>query len=266
MPSEVREQNTGTNIVFSKHNNAYADMWLLHGFSECSDSLSNIFESPLSTLFNIYIPNLPSFGKSSFEPEYLELANVIALLKKLIEKYSDNRPLILLGHSLGGTLATVLVKQLKNVIMFCNVEGMLLEDTCDARSLTKAKEFKDPSKFVEYMRLRLTGLAESNLYVKHYLTNILEADPKIIHAWALSSTEMLAGNKIDSLYKELTCRKIYIYGQNSIAKLELLHIVKADYDRIMIPEVGHWPMLEAPEIFWNVINRWIHSNITQPST
>ena len=233
-------------------------MWLIHGFTECSDSLQGVFETSIAEQFNIFIPDLPGFGKSSFEGKYLDLNNVITLLEQLIATYSSGKPLIILGHSLGATIATILTANLlassENVTLFINVEGMLVEDRVDARSLTKAQEFESANEFVEYMCSRLKASAESNSYLNRYLENIIKSDPNIIHAWAKTSTEMLAENNVDFIYRGLSCKKLYIHGEQTMSRLELEHVKKVDYERVIIKGAGHWPMLERPNEFWGKVS------------
>ncbi|WP_133408306.1 alpha/beta fold hydrolase [Parashewanella tropica] len=254
MPQEMLDEGTGINIVYQQNQNAVADMWLIHGFTECSDSLLGVFETSITEQLNIFIPDLPGFGKSRFEEQYRDLSNVIALLEQLISRHSADRQLIILGHSLGATLATILTSKLDNVVLFLNVEGMLVEDKINARSLTKACEFERPNEFVEYMCSRLKIGAELDRFIKRYLENVKKADPEIIHAWAKSSTELLAGNVVDLIYRNLKCEKLYVYGEHSMSRLELERVEKAKYERVRIKEVGHWPMREQPDEFWLLIS------------
>ena len=257
MPLEMIDESTSTNIVYLKNSNAHADMWLIHGFTECSDSLSGIFETSVANQCNVFIPDLPGFGKSHFEEKYFDLSNVVTLLEQLIASYSMGKPLLILGHSLGATIATILTAKLDHVVLFLNVEGMLVEDDCDARSLTKASEFDNSVKFVEYMCERLKAGASSNVYIKRYIENIKSSEPSIIHAWAKSSIELLAGNRIDSIYRSLSCNKLYIYGEHTMSRLELEHLKQAEYEIVIIKGAGHWPMLEQPEEFWGVVGEFV---------
>ncbi|RLV59470.1 alpha/beta hydrolase [Parashewanella curva] len=259
MPQEMLDESTGINIVYQYNQNAIADMWLIHGFTECSDSLSGVFETSITEQLNIFIPDLPGFGKSRFEEQYRDLNNVVTLLEQLISKYSAGRMLIILGHSLGATIATILTSKLDNAVLFLNVEGMLVEDKINARSLTKACEFECSNIFVEYMCSRLKAGTESDRFIKRYLENVKKADPDIIHAWAKSSTELLVGNAIDSIYRDLKCEKLYVYGEHSMSRLEVAHVEKAKYKRVIIQDSGHWSMLDRPESFWLVISEavWV---------
>ncbi len=253
MPSEMLDESTGTNIVYQKNSNAHADIWLIHGFTECSDSLKGIFGTSVVNQFNVFIPDLPGFGKSHFDEKYLDLNNVVVLLEQLISMHSAGNPLILLGHSLGATIATILTAKLDNVILFLNVEGMLVEDISDARSLTKASEFDSSVEFVEYMCSRLKAGADSNIDIKRYLENVKKSDLDIVHAWAMSSSVMLAGNNVDLVYRNLKCKKLYVHGEHTMARLELKHLESTKYDRVVIAGSGHWPMLEQPSEFWRAV-------------
>lgn len=261
MPSEMLDESTGTNIVYLKNQNACADIWLIHGFTECSDSLKGVFRTPIANRFNIFIPDLPGFGKSRFDKKYLDLYNVVILLEQLISRYSAGNQLIILGHSLGATIATILTSKLDNVVMFLNIEGMLVEDSGDARSLTKASKFESSVEFVEYMCSRLKPGADANVYIKRYLENAKNANPDIVHAWALSSTVMLAGNNVDFMYRDLKCNKLYVHGEHTMSRLELEHLERTKYNRVIIPGAGHWPMLESPDEFWHVISESISESI-----
>lgn len=60
-----------------------------------------------STLLNVSLlisADRPGFGHSNFGQGEASLEKQSALLKPILEKYKENRPIILVGHSLGGPL------------------------------------------------------------------------------------------------------------------------------------------------------------------
>lgn len=254
----VFDKNTAMNIVRSPELISSADIWLIHGFTESSKSFFGVFDRDLSNKFNIFIPDLPGFGGSEFNRNTIGLKNVINRLKELIDQYSPGKQLILVGHSLGSTLATMLAPSLENIKLFINVEGMLVEDCQNARSLTKAHDYTDPVKFVEHMQSKLAESAQKDFFANRYLNKIISSDPSVLHAWAVFSTDLLAENKVDKVYRSLACKKVYVYGENTMSKLEPKHLAKNKYERVVISNAGHWPMLERPKEFWDIVEEEIY--------
>lgn len=246
-----KDQNI--NIVRSCSKETRADIWLIHGFTECSDSLIGVLNTSLTNDYNIFIPDLPGCGKSVFKEKHQDLTCVVGLLVALINQHSTGRPIIIIGHSLGATIGTMVCEKLVNVELFINVEGMLVEDKNSCRSLTSAEKFKCPDDFIKYMCSRLEPAAENNKYVRRYIENILASNPIMIHSWAKSSTCLLADNHIEAVYNNLLCHKIYIQGEKTMSILEKQHLVEKQYSFVVIPGSGHWPMHEAADSFWKTI-------------
>lgn len=259
------DKHNRLNIQASSTDYAYADFWLLHGYTECADSLNSIFNNAfLTSQFNIYAPDLPGFGASELKPKHKDLTEVTQTLLQTIRQYSSHRPIVLLGHSLGGIIATLLASQLTNrIIMFFNVEGLLVEDTVNARSLTRAHNFSNAKGYVDYMCTNLAEPAKNNRYIQRFINNIQASDPEILHAWAKSATRLLAHNRIKKLYSSLDCPTLYIQGERPLARLEAQYLAKyCDSHRYTtVKSTGHWPMLERPNQFWQLIASYLTSSV-----
>lgn len=266
MLSELFDEETKVNIVFLKNNKKTKnDIWLIHGFTEDSSCFNSIINTPLYDNFNIFMLDLPGCGRSGFEKKYENLESVIESLSHIINRYSFGRKKIVLGHSLGGMIATLLIPLLEKVSLFLNVDGMLLEDKGNYRSLTKSISFSSPEKFIEYMVSHLRKVAQGNFYLERYVKNILNSNQIVTYSWARSSTYLLKENKVDDTYDRLRCPKLYIYGDKTISRLERDYLATKKYNKCIISEVGHWPMLENPEKFWSVISKSIMSITSKQS-
>lgn len=119
------------NIFVRTHEieSAEADVWFIHGFGDSGFSFIEVFNSCLINNYNLYVPDLPGFGVSPFNLHVSQLSNMADFLKDVIRSISGNRPLVLVAHSMGSIIGTLLCKLLEAQIkLFVSVEGFLIAD------------------------------------------------------------------------------------------------------------------------------------------
>jgi pimeloyl-ACP methyl ester carboxylesterase len=129
----LREEISGTmkeaNQNFSLKD---ASLVLLHGFMEDS-RIWHSFETALKDSFTVFCPNLPGHG---FNPTYLENPSMETYAEYLNAKIPDEKPLILIGHSMGGYVALAFAERYPK-----RVSGLvLLNSICLADSEARKQE------------------------------------------------------------------------------------------------------------------------------
>lgn len=243
---------------------------LIHGLTEDSSCFKAVKSTDLAKSYNIISVELPGFGESKSRIAIAVKDLVIAHqnIVALIEKYSKTQSVIVLGHSLGGLIGTLVCSALKDkVSLFLNVDGLLQEMKPGSSSFANAGCFHSPEKFKQSMLKSLQSQSgATNHYIARYINNVKATDAETLHAWAKAIIEMLKDNAVFKTYTQLKCKAIYLYGERSINKKNNLLVKKENLDRTEFTGLGHWPMLESPEVFWKAVASKIHSHAPIKST
>jgi pimeloyl-ACP methyl ester carboxylesterase len=176
----LREEISGTmkeaNQNFSLKD---ASLVLLHGFMEDS-RIWHSFETALKDSFTVFCPNLPGHG---FNPTYLENPSMETYAEYLNAKIPDEKPLVLIGHSMGGYVALAFAERYPK-----RVSGLvLLNSICLADSEARKQE-----------RDRSIALMQHNypLFAKSFVPQIF-ADSK--HPAVDEITEMALQQQPDGM-------------------------------------------------------------------
>ncbi|WP_036464915.1 alpha/beta fold hydrolase [Mycoplasmopsis sturni] len=97
------------------NSNSDKTIFLIHGFTADFNNLKTITETYQKD-FNIYSINLPAHGKSPATEEVMTLENYINILVGFI-KEKDLKNIYLVGHSMGGLLASLIVNKIENRVV-----------------------------------------------------------------------------------------------------------------------------------------------------
>jgi len=150
-------------------------------------SFREAFSSPLAEAHNLFVPDLPGFGVSPYQPGRSSLRDSARLLGDLIRKLSPNRPIVLLGHSLGGIIGTWLAAKLERVIAYLSIEGNLTRsDTFFSGLAAKAAV---PQEFHSYFAGEIYKKMAANLPLQRYYASLRLADPRALLEWGKSGVE-----------------------------------------------------------------------------
>jgi 2-succinyl-6-hydroxy-2,4-cyclohexadiene-1-carboxylate synthase len=213
---------------------------LLHGFLGCGDDFLPLIEH-LPEDFFYFIPDLPAHGNSPYTPHLLP-----QLLSSLPQK-----PLFLIGYSLGGRLAMQMSSSFEDsaVIAISSHPGL---------SSIQAKE----SRFEEdlFWKKQLETLSPREfltLWYQRPIFSSLQQKPKLL-AELIEKRTYTNGQEKAQVLEDLSLAKqplfskeaFFLYGEQDLAykKLyaNLCHVFS-------IPDAGHTILLENPEACANAI-------------
>ncbi|GAB4307888.1 MAG: hypothetical protein Kow0090_22420 [Myxococcota bacterium] len=250
---------TALNDVFirvHKSERALGDIWFIHGFGESSLSFSEAFSSVLCEIFNLYAPDLPGFGVSPFNPDRLHLADAIDTLKMLVREISGDRPLFIVGHSLGGILGTWLSKHLEAQVKgYVSIEGNLTKADTFGTSLTNG--FDDPDEFYRFLLDRMYKLADgSDLPLQRYFASLRLAHPKAMLAYGKECVVATGETKAGREYIALKCPTLYFWGDKSTPERTKLYIEENNINNLPFQNCGHWLMIDNPKRCYSAIREF----------
>jgi pimeloyl-ACP methyl ester carboxylesterase len=266
-------------IVFVRHSEirpGRPTLFFVHALGDSGLAFSEAFHHLQSTNYNLAAPDLVGYGKSSaaLDGDY-SLASQILRLKRVASRLGVAQ-LILVGHSLGGLVATEWVAsesptQLQALV---NIEGNLTP--ADASFTRRAVEAfhsfaEDTTAWSAWFRSTFVpSLAPSELgtpspSLLRYYSSILLCRPEAFLANSLETiqlTEVPPGetlSRIAARYVAVTLPKLYCWGTDSLDPATQHLLARCGLFNRSFPGAGHWPMIDAPEAFYAGLKDWLIS-------
>lgn len=216
----------------------------MHGFADSGLAYKEVFDSPLNDGFNIYIVDLPGFGASPINPNCLSIHQQAELLSTIISnETTQQREVNLVAHSLGGLIGTWLCQSLGDKInYFFNIEGNLTE--ADSYFSSKPLSFQDAEEFFNSFEQEIFELAKSQERYRRYYSSLRFTNAEGMRNWSISSQEHITGNKCGHEFIDLTCNKLYIWGDCDTPDETQEFIKTHKIPNRLYKGVGHWHMVE----------------------
>ena len=245
--------------VFLRSNqieNNRQSIWFLHGFADSGLAYKEVFESPLNEAYNLYVVDLPGFGVSPIHPEYASIKQQANLISKIInEETSHQHQINIVAHSLGALIGTWICQNLKkNINYYFNIEGNLTE--ADSYFSSKPLQFQTADEFAASFSNEVFEIAKSQERYKRYYSSLRFANPKGMRNWSLTSQEHIEGNKCGIEFKELACKKVYLWGDVDTPKETQEFIVKNEIPNQLYKGIGHWHMVEnSKQLYQDIHDR-----------
>lgn len=237
----------------------------MHGWDSSSEKWQKVGEILIQNNFQVIIPDLPGFGKSSPPPAPWSVSDYLELVIKFVEKLKTCgeliKPPFLFGHSHGGRISIKF-----GAVYPENIQGLIL---CSPGGLLSKKKIR--VKFV-YFLAKLGKIFFSLPFLKP-LQNFLR---KILYRLAGTRDYLKASPLMKETMKKIISENLLPYlPQIKVPTL----IIWGEKDRILpvsdaylikkkIPNstlkimenIGHAPNLEAPEKLAQLIIAWLTSN------
>ena len=126
----------------------------LHGWADTSDTFQFVIDA-LKEPRDVVAPDWRGFGRSAWQQGPYWFPDYLADLDALVDEYSPETPVTLVGHSLGGNVASLYAGvRPERVARFVNLEGLGLRslgsDEAPARYRRWLDELKAPPRFARF--------------------------------------------------------------------------------------------------------------------
>ncbi|WP_074409054.1 alpha/beta fold hydrolase [Aquimarina megaterium] len=225
-------------------------IWFLHGFADSGLAYKEVFNSDLASEFNLYIVDLPGFGVSPINSEYVSIKEQADLLSQVIEREIENNiKTNIVAHSIGALIGTWVCQQLASKInYYINIEGNLTE--ADSYFSSKPLQYNTAKEFTQSFEKRIFENAIKEERYKRYYCSFRFAEPQGMRNWGITSQEHIKDNKCGFEFKDLTCNKIYIWGDLDTPKDTQRFIKEHNIPNKLYKGVGHWHMIENSKHFY----------------
>ena len=235
-----------------------AHIWFLHGFGESSLSFTEVFVSELVESYGLFAPDLPGFGVSPPQPERMSLEAAAEVTLDLINVLSCNRPVLLVGHSLGSVIATWVARELGETARgVFSIEGNLTRS--DGYFSARAAEFERADLFHRYFLDLIYERATKSEAYQRYFASVRLASPDAMMAWGRSSAQLGEAGTHGIDFASLDCEKLYYWSAESTPEETQRFIVKHGIPNRQYTDAGHWPMVETPDACYSHMSEFFTS-------
>jgi pimeloyl-ACP methyl ester carboxylesterase len=193
------------------------------------------------------LPDLPGYGRSAWDgaPRSLD-----ALADRLAGWLGARPPAILVGHSMGGVLAT-LVAERAPVRGIVDIDGNLTPGDCTFSAQASAYSAADfAATGFTRMRDAVFARAATELPLRGYYAAMVYAAPEIFHAHAADLVAMSARGDLAPRLAALRAPALFVAGvPGGVCAASRDALAAAGATWVGIEPAGHWVYLDQTDGF-----------------
>jgi pimeloyl-ACP methyl ester carboxylesterase len=251
--AEIRSSADGVPVVYEVHGTGMPALVLVHGWS-CDRSYWKDQVEPLSRRFRVVTVDLAGHGESGLGRARWTIAAFGADVATVVDALGLDR-VVLIGHSMGGDAILEAARLLPG-----RIEGLVWIDV-----YRQLANFQPPERVEERMapfRADFVGTTRTFVrdmfppgadpaLVERVVADMSAAPPEV----ALEAAESAwgYGRKVPAALQGLALPIIAINSEDRAADLESM--ARHGVEVVVMPGVGHFPMMEDPARFNEILIR-----------
>jgi pimeloyl-ACP methyl ester carboxylesterase len=236
----VRRFGTGPEVIW------------IHGLGEQSRSLDAITAHPALAGFSHVLVDLPGYGRSPW-PAYPEAHpdDLDELADRLAAWIGDRRP-ALVGHSMGGVLATLIAERIAvRAVVDVDGNGNLSRGDCTHSAKAAAYPLDD---FIAHgfsaMRAEVYEDGRTDLALRGYHAAMTMASPHAFHHHALQLVAMSEPETLVTRLAALRAPALFVAGvPGGICARSRDLLDRHGVRWVGIEPAGHWVHIDQPDRF-----------------
>ena len=252
-------------------------VFYLHGWADTGSTLQFVVDA-LAGDWRVVAPDWRGFGRSTCVSSNYWFPDYLADLHELLEIYSSDEPVRLIGHSMGGNAGALYAGTMpERVRAFVNVEGFGLPDSDPADAPARYRDWieagRETPSFADYPSLEALA---ARIRKRHPAMHASEA-LFVAGEWAFEDAGGTARLRADPRHKlpgailyrrretlaccrAVTADVLFVTGADSEFE-QMLDPLPAplfpDCRRVAIEGAGHMPHFEAPRALARVIEEFM---------
>jgi pimeloyl-ACP methyl ester carboxylesterase len=228
-------------------------VWI-HGLGEWSANFDPVAAHLAFAGFSHVMPDLPGYGRS---PWPAHVAGLEQLADQLAAWIGDRRP-ALIGHSMGGVLATLIAERIA-VRAVVDVDGNLSYGDCTHSAMAAAYSLDD---FVHHgfaaMRNAVYDDGRSDPALRGYHAAMTLASPHVFHHHALELVAMSRPEMLTARLAALSLPVLFVAGvPGGICERSRALLDRHGVRWVGIMPAGHWVHIDQPDRFADAVAEFL---------
>lgn len=243
-------------------------LFFIHGLGESGLCFKEVFEYDRFDEFNIVIPDMIGYGKSSssHSKDHSFKAQISTFWK--IVRRLGLTSITLIGHSLGGVIGTLMCSddRVRLIEKFVNIEGNLTQHELfisgQAVQADERGEFHRWFSEIFLNSLVYKEWGEKYDSCKRYFAslNFCDKDAFLENAQELYDMSRKLDeqnqNEIGKMYCSLSIPKMYCYGIESANPYTIQFLQENNLDYRIFENASHWLMIDQKEKFYDFLHHF----------
>lgn len=216
---------------------AAPQLWLLHGWMDMSASFQFVVDA-LEGHWHVIAPDFRGFGLTEWPQDGYWFADYLGDLDALLDHYSPQSPVVLVGHSMGGNIASLFAGiRPERVRALINLEGFGLPHSDPANA---------PRRYADWLRELREGVGfRSYASVADYAARLRAGNPRVSKARALWLAEQATRRDAAGV--------VHLRGD---PRHKRKHAIPYRLDEAM----ACWRRVSAPVLWVGAADSWIMKN------
>lgn len=236
-------------MTVRRHGDGPHLIWI-HGLGEWSANFDPVARHAVLRGFTHVLPDLPGCGRSAPPAELpASDAAIERAADHLARWLADQPPAILVGHSLGGVLATIVAERVPRIRAVVNVDGNLTRGDCTTSAEAAAWSFDD---FVDHGfedlldAIYRRGLEDPAL--RRYHVALSTSWPALFHRQAVDLVRLASTATLAARFARLAMPTFFLAGvPGGICEQSRQQLDREGIRWVGIEPAGHWIHHDQPD-------------------
>ena len=227
-------------------------IWL-HGLGESGRCFDAISADPALSPYRHVIPDLPGYGRAPWPARARSLVETADELAAWLAARADEA--VLIGHSLGGVLATLCVERHPAAARaIIDVDGNVCVDDCTFSSRIAAFAEADAARAAEEVWTWVAARAGTDAALRGYAASLAFADPAVLWRHAVDLVALSSADTLAARRAALPLPFLYVAGAPGGASTRSRALLAAaGVDVEAVEPAGHWPFIDQPRAFADTV-------------
>lgn len=239
------------NLSFYRLGRGDETIVFLHGWGASKEKLLPLGKALSKRKWQVLIPDLPGFGKSSLPPKPWGVSDYADFIVKTISKLYGKKKVYLFGHSFGGRLAIKIASLYPN-----KISGIIL---CGSAGISRPS-FLKRSFFLVLAKIGKLILPRSERYKCLIYKLAREHDYEKTKGIMRETFKLVVGEDLKPLLPKIKIPTLILWGiEDKMTKYADARIIAARVRHsvlVSFPGLGHKLPYEKPELLAKKIAEW----------